>query len=209
MGNQHAIIFRDDRWPYPNDLNNTLGLTTLTFDPDTGEIYDADMEINSTVPLAVSDPVPPTGNDLMSIITHESGHFFGMAHSNDSAATMFAHYTPGSTNMRTLTADDTSGICSIYTPSGDRAVDTSVASGGTIAEDSCDPTPRHGFQSECTADGGAGGGAGSHAGCAVSAARLAESGSGSAPFRVPGAIFAAAVALAAGLRASRARKGER
>ena len=55
MGNQHAIIFRDSGWPYPNDLNNTLGLTTaITFDPDTGEIYDAD----TTAPAAIEAASP-------------------------------------------------------------------------------------------------------------------------------------------------------
>jgi hypothetical protein len=209
MGNQHVIIFRDDVWPYPHDLNNTLGLTTITFDPDTGEIYDADMEINSTVPLAVSDPVPPSGNDFMSIITHESGHFFGMAHSNDSVATMYAHYTPGSTYMRNLTADDATGICDVYAPSGDRSVDTSVSNGGIVAADACDPTPRHGFQSACIDPGGRGSGGG-HGGCAVSTVPVSSPGeSGPLPFRGSLAIFAAAVALAARLRARSARQGER
>jgi hypothetical protein len=148
QGNQHVIIFHDESWPY-NDPNNTLGLTTITFDPDTGEIYDADMEINSTQPLTVSGPLPSDGYDFLSIITHETGHFFGMAHSNDDSATMYAHYQPGTTTMRTLTADDTTGICSIYPPNGTREVATSVAASGTITEDTCDPTPRHGFQSEC------------------------------------------------------------
>jgi hypothetical protein len=149
QGNQHVIIFHDQSWPY-DDPNNTLGLTTITFDEDTGEIYDADMEINSTVPLTVSGPVPSNGYDFMSIITHESGHFFGMAHSGDSAATMFAHYTPGSTAMRNLTADDVDGICSIYAPDGVRQVDPTVAPGGQMQATACDSTPRHGFQSQCT-----------------------------------------------------------
>ena len=55
-GNQHVILFHDDHWPY-NDSSNVLGLTTVTFDTDTGELYDADMEINGTVPLSVGDPV--------------------------------------------------------------------------------------------------------------------------------------------------------
>jgi hypothetical protein len=163
QGNQHVIVFRDDGWPHPNDLNNTLGLTTITYDPDTGEIYDADMEINSTVPLTVAGPVPSDGNDFMSIITHESGHFFGMAHSNDDLATMYAHYTPGSTYMRNLTSDDTTGICSVYPPAGTRSVDPSVADGGVLQEDPCDPTPRHGFQSACVVPPSGGGGGG----CAV------------------------------------------
>jgi len=148
QGNQHVIIFHDDHWPY-DDPNNTLGLTTITFDPDTGEIYDADMEINSTQPLTVSGPLPADGYDFMSIITHETGHFFGMAHSGDDLATMFAHYIPGTTTMRTLTTDDMTGICSIYPPDGTREVATSVAASGSVAEDACNPTPRHGFQSQC------------------------------------------------------------
>ena len=147
QGNQHVIIFHDDVWPH-DDASNTLGLTTITYDPDSGEIYDADMEINATVPLSLGDPVPADGYDLESIITHESGHFLGMAHSGDGYATMYAVYVHGTTTMRTLRDDDRAGLCSIYPPGGARSVDPSV-SGGSVPEDACDPTPRHGFSSQC------------------------------------------------------------
>ncbi len=149
-GNQHVIIFHDDVWPH-NDANNTLGLTTVTYDPDTGEIYDADMEINSTVPLSIGDPVMPGAYDFDSIITHECGHFLGMAHTGVDRATMYASYTQGTTYKRILTSDDVSGICSIYLPDGDRAVDPSATTDGSglVPEDSCDPTPRHGFSTQC------------------------------------------------------------
>jgi hypothetical protein len=147
-GNQHVILFHDDVWPH-NDPNNTLGLTTITFDAKTGEIYDADIEINATVPLSIADPVAPDGYDLESILTHEAGHFLGLAHSGDAAATMYAHYTRGSTTMRVLTPDDADGICAVYPPGGLRSVDPSVADGGIVAQRPCDPTPRHGFQSQC------------------------------------------------------------
>jgi hypothetical protein len=143
--NNHAIIFRDDSWPH-NDSNNTLALTTVTFNPMTGEIYDADMEVNTAQQvLTAIDPIPTNGYDLASIITHESGHFLGLAHSGDMHATMFAHYTPGSTAMRNLTTDDVSGICAIYHPDGNRMLDT-----GPLREEACDPTPRHGFSTVCT-----------------------------------------------------------
>jgi hypothetical protein len=150
QGNQHVIIFHDDVWPH-DDSNNTLGLTTITYDPDTGEIYDADMEINATVPLTVGDPVPKDGYDFESIITHESGHFLGMAHSGDARATMYAHYALGTTTMRELAADDVGGLCTIYLPNGDRVVDPSVSPDGSgrIPETACDPTPRHGFSTQC------------------------------------------------------------
>jgi len=145
--NQHVIIFHDDVWPY-HDSSNTLALTTVTYDPDTGEIYDADMEVNTTVsPIVVGDPVPDDGYDFLSIVTHETGHFLGMAHSGDDRATMYAHYQPGQTSMRDLTEDDVSGICSIYPPDGTRT--TSI--GTPIPEGACDPTPRHGFSTQCAA----------------------------------------------------------
>lgn len=143
--NQHVIVFRDDSWPH-NDANNTLALTTVTFNPDTGEIYDADMEVNThDQHMTVSDPVPADGYDFAAVVTHETGHFLGLAHSGDSHATMFAHYTPGSTAMRNLTADDVSGICTVYRPDGTRAVLTDKVT----QEDACDPTPRHGFGTAC------------------------------------------------------------
>ncbi|HEY3821594.1 MAG TPA: matrixin family metalloprotease [Polyangiaceae bacterium] len=167
-GNQHVIIFHDDAWPH-DDANNTLGLTTVTYDPDTGEIYDADMEINATVPLSIGDPVMPGAYDFDSIITHECGHFLGMAHTGDDRATMYASYTQGTTYKRVLTSDDVSGLCSIYLAGGDRAVDPSATPDGSglVPEDACDPTPRHGFSAQCappaskscSVTGGAGAGA--------------------------------------------------
>jgi hypothetical protein len=146
--NQHVIVFRDAVWPH-NDANNTLGLTTVTFDADTGELYDADTEINGTVPLSVSDQLLDGGYDFESIVTHEMGHFLGLAHSGDTSATMYARYTPHSTSMRILTPDDVAGICAIYPPDGTRNVDPSVAANGKITADACDPTPRHGFTTQC------------------------------------------------------------
>jgi hypothetical protein len=147
--NHNAIIFRDDAWPY-NDALNTLGLTTVTFEPDTGELYDADTEINGTRPLSIGDPVPDGHYDLESILTHEMGHFLGLAHSADPDATMFASYNPGSTSMRVLKQDDVDGLCSIYPADMTRNVGATVASGGSIPEESCNgPTPRHGFTTQC------------------------------------------------------------
>jgi hypothetical protein len=194
QGNQHVIIFHDDTWPH-DDSANTLGLTTITFDPDSGEIYDADMEINSTAPypLSLGDP-PPTGYDFQSIIQHETGHFLGMAHSGEAGATMLARYMPGTTTMRTLGTDDTEGICSIYLPDGNRAVDTSVAASGAVAEVACDPTPRHGFQSECAQPQPSTG-----VGCSLSSAPSQLAGGG-APLSA-----AAALALALGACVRRRR----
>ena len=148
--NQNLIVFRDDGWPY-NDPNSTLGLTTVTFNAQTGEIYDADMEINSSARnLSTSDKVPANGFDLASVITHEAGHFFGLAHATDSKATMFASYKPGTTALRTLAEDDIEGLCAIYPNSQIRIVSPEVSSNETIAAEACDPSPRFGFSGECS-----------------------------------------------------------
>jgi hypothetical protein len=157
QGNQHVILFCDKQFPCDSNTDaataansgNTLGLTTVTFDADTGEIFDADTEINATVPISTTVPVPDGSHDLASIITHEMGHFLGLAHSGDPSATMWATNQEGSNSMATLSADDIQGICTIYPSDKTRAVDPTIAASGFIAADACDPTPRHGFQSVC------------------------------------------------------------
>ncbi len=147
--NQHTIMFRDANWPH-SDEYNTLALTTVTFDTDTGEILDADMEINTAQhSIVTTTPVPSGSYDLESIITHESGHFLGLAHSPTSSAVMYWRYQPGST---TLTPDDVGGICSIYLPSGERVTDQNQ--GGTVnpvsvQQSACSAAPKAGFGTEC------------------------------------------------------------
>jgi hypothetical protein len=144
-GNQNVIVFRDDKWTH-NDANNTLALTTVTFNSETGEIYDADMEINTADQrVTLTDPVPPDGYDFASIVTHETGHFLGLAHSGEPRSTMYANYTPGATAMRWLTSDDVNGICEVYRADGTRAVLNDKVTAGP----QCDPTPRRGFTGAC------------------------------------------------------------
>lgn len=192
--NQNVIVFRQDTWPY-SDASNTLGLTTITFNADTGEIYDADMEINATSPLSLAEDVPSQGYDLLSIVTHEAGHFLGLAHAVDSDATMFAAYKPGTSSLRSLTSDDVSGLCTIYPDEGTRSVDVSVAANGILASSTCSKTPRHGFSTECFAEEDEGG-------CSVSPGREA---SGARASLLGVASVMGLGALGARLRRARAR----
>ena len=142
--NQNAVIFRDDTWRYGPQV---LGLTTVVFAPDTGEIYGADMEINTKDmdPIAFRDPVDKNAYDFLSVVTHEAGHFLGVGHSDSKGATMFARYDKGETHQRILSPDDVNAICSIYRPDGTRA----VLNDKVTQAPGCDPTPRGGFTREC------------------------------------------------------------
>ena len=133
--NANIILCQDSKWNYKS-ADNTLAKTTVTFDAVSGEILDADIEVNHAYNEITTDDVKVV-YDLQSILTHEFGHFVGLDHSLDFDATMNATYDPGTTELRTIEEDDVGGICTIYPP-------TRVAS--------CEPTPRGGFADVCKAD---------------------------------------------------------
>ncbi len=59
--------------------------------------------------------------DLENVVTHEAGHFIGLGHVSDEAATMYASTGPGDVSRRSLEADDVAGLCDVY-PAGAPAV---------------------------------------------------------------------------------------
>lgn len=137
LGNANIIIFRDDEWRHLG-ADSTLALTTVTYNKENGEIYDADIEVNSaTVPITISDV--DVKFDLQSIATHEAGHFLGLSHSEDMSATMTSQYMEGSVHLRDLEDDDKAAICAVYPP-------------GDPIPETCDATPRHGFSELCADD---------------------------------------------------------
>lgn len=132
-GNANILIFRDRGWE-ENGFDK-LALTTVNFDKETGEIWNADIEVNTDD----YDFIQSDGGgeyDLLAVLTHEAGHFLGISHTDDAQATMFYSYAEG---MVDLSEDDVLAICDMYPP---RAID----------EDTCNPIPRHGFSPRCASD---------------------------------------------------------
>ncbi len=104
VSNNNVVIFRDD-WPYGTG-SSQLALTTLTFSTATGEILDADVEINS------DDIDFGQGVDLKTALVHEFGHVLGLAHVVDPDSVMNRD-VDRSEARTTLASDDAAGVCAI------------------------------------------------------------------------------------------------
>jgi len=100
--------------------------TRLFYDPETGEIVEADIAINAhpigadgTLVQFSTDGTPGT-YDLESTFMHEIGHFLGLDHSNVIGSTMQAHQGVNGTyrltafTERTLSEDDRTRVLSLY-----------------------------------------------------------------------------------------------
>ncbi len=122
-----VIVFDDTEWPH-QDPASILALTTVTYGVDDGTIFEAYTEVNTANGMKVTTQEPPAGGarDLQAILTHEAGHFFGIAHATDTRAVMYAYYTPGRT---ALTSDDTSAFCTIYPPAAPSGCGCKAAGG--------------------------------------------------------------------------------
>jgi len=136
-----------------------IAITTLAHDLQTGEVVDADIEVNDgDFRFSAGDGPPDEAHvDLVSTMTHEIGHFFGLDHSLDPHATMFATYArfDDPTGARSLEADDIDGVCALYAD----------------VPPHVDVAPASGDDGGCAGGRGGAGLAAAAIACAVSAAR--------------------------------------
>lgn len=121
--NTNAVVLLAASWPYQA---GAIAVTTTTYDTQTGQLIDADIEINGedfTFIRADASCDPETRvMDLRNTLTHEAGHFIGLEHppstSTYDQTTMFASAPPCETQKQTLAQDDVDGVCFIY-PTGE------------------------------------------------------------------------------------------
>jgi uncharacterized protein (TIGR03382 family) len=135
-----------DCWDHGAEV---VALTTTTFAVASGVLYDADVEINAvtTTPTVVdSPPCSPGGistscvaNDVQNAMTHELGHFLGLAHSPDPSSTMYASEPLGETSKRVLDSGSKQFVCDVY-PQGRASIDCNASGGGTSSPGGCSTT---------------------------------------------------------------------
>lgn len=110
----------------------TIALTTTSYDPGTGRLFDADIEGNAAGFLFTtvdSPPCPPgalatdcVAFDVENTFTHEMGHVVGLAHTNHPGSTMNPSAPAGETSKRTIDPGSLSFVCDAY-PKGSPATD--------------------------------------------------------------------------------------
>jgi len=107
--NSNLVSFRDAFSDEALGLRfGVIALTTITANLRTGEIFDADIELNSRdEDFTLTDSTTPGARNLHGVIHHELGHLLGLSHSLERGALMHALYE-GTTDPA---QDDTAGIC--------------------------------------------------------------------------------------------------
>jgi hypothetical protein len=102
---ENRIVWREDAWP--DDVSHdALAVTTLVYDASSGEILDADIDVNGVDWYwTTSDEPGSIVTDVQNTITHELGHLLGFAHSLEVEATMYGRADPGETKTRGLHED--------------------------------------------------------------------------------------------------------
>ncbi|MGI5864756.1 MAG: myxosortase-dependent metalloprotease, MXAN_2677/MXAN_2678 family [Myxococcales bacterium] len=120
-----------------DESSSVVGVATITFSFRTGEIVDADIELNgagfvfTTVDSPeclpgrpIPRPASCVATDVQNTVTHELGHVIGLADVyDDPGATLYWQAEIGETAKRTLSQDDIDGLCAVYPRGSGLSVD--------------------------------------------------------------------------------------
>jgi hypothetical protein len=136
-----VVPLSDSCWKDENDADDcgnkydcweheslAIALTTTTYDPQSGRILDADVELNSPsfIFSTVDAPVCVKPNystscvawDVENTVTHEIGHMMGLDHTLYPGSTMNPTAPPGELSKRVLDTGTRSFVCDAYPKGG-------------------------------------------------------------------------------------------
>ncbi len=120
-----------DCWQYGS---GTIALTTSSYDPRNGQVFDSDVELNDgqyyftattgTLPEcpAGADSQACVATDVQNAMTHEFGHLLGLDHTSRAGSTMNDKATDGETYKRNIDQGSSDFVCTAY-PKGKLARD--------------------------------------------------------------------------------------
>ena len=112
----NVILFVDANWMYGNEAAAATSLWIVD-----GQ-QTADISINEVdFHWRISPPdnsIDSNTLDLQAVLTHETGHFSGLGHSQRAYDTMYYSWKPWE-DQRHLSYDDKLGLCSVYPVMGD------------------------------------------------------------------------------------------
>ena len=107
------------RWVDSNIASGVFAVTVTTFNTTTGDIVDADMELNDRD--FTWDTLGPGGTTgivgramIENVVTHELGHFVGLDHPMNAQSTLFFASSPGLIDQSTLEVDDRAPLINDY-----------------------------------------------------------------------------------------------
>lgn len=123
IDNTNVVLFVEQDWvgyapEDAGDISGWVAFTWLTFMPDTGEIFDADLLVNLdhfTYADCSGAPEDVGKIDLAYTILHEWGHMYGLAHSGNPDAVMQPEARRCEDEIPLeLMQDDIDGLCWFY-----------------------------------------------------------------------------------------------
>jgi hypothetical protein len=142
-----GIFFRDLGWPHEG-VDETLAKTRTLFGNTSGKMTYADIEVNATKPFSLDESANEEATDLQAVMTHEVGHYIGLAHSKAPQSIMAERLCEvdtrckkGRVAARRLAADDIDAVCDLFPPGPPSS--SSVTDGRTPKTSSCASTRAH------------------------------------------------------------------
>lgn len=120
--NTNLILFHSATGAWPYDKLQIVQVK-LNYDQTTGEIFDADMEVNAEhfAFSTQTDNPDEMRIDLLSVLTYSVGLFIGLEEVKDDKfkeSTMYTQLSEKDLNKRSLAPDDIEGACTIYPTQG-------------------------------------------------------------------------------------------